>query len=255
MKQIIFSFFVISLIISCSKAPKQDGPSNEMLILANTKFEEKTGLTNGRETFVKASIPIANGESEAAKNINNSIFATVKLIVGQENDNSENYNELFSNFIKNYQGFVKETPEYDIPWEATIEGSVNYFGSDLINIKLESYAMTGGAHGLSYSTSLLFSPVDGKELDISNIVTDTLALSQVAEKKFREKYRIPADEDINTTGLMFNNDKFSLPKNIFITKEGLLLYYNVYEIAPYADGTSEVLIPYSEIKEYINKNI
>ena len=72
-----------------------------------------------------------------------------------------------------------------------------------------------------------------------------------AEKKFRAKYKIPANKSINATGLMFENEKFNLPENIFYTDDGLLLYYNSYEAASYADGPKELLLPYKEVNDYL----
>jgi hypothetical protein len=51
--------------------------------------------------------------------------------------------------------------------------------------------------------------------------------------------------------LMFEDEKFYLPQNIFYTDKGLLLYYNSYEAASYADGPKELLLPYKEVNEYL----
>ena len=73
----------------------------------------------------------------------------------------------------------------------------------------------------------------------------------MAESKFRAKYNIGAKTVINATDFMFENNEFQLPQTYFYTKEGFLLYYNVYEIASYAQGNFEVLIPYTEMKPYL----
>ncbi|WP_326935009.1 RsiV family protein [Flavobacterium sp. PL11] len=57
---------------------------------------------------------------------------------------------------------------------------------------------------------------------------------------------------MNSGGLMFENERFQLPQNIFFTDTGLLLYYNIYEIASYADGATEMLFPYTEVNEFLN---
>lgn len=50
---------------------------------------------------------------------------------------------------------------------------------------------------------------------------------------------------------MFEYEKFNLPQNIFYTDKGLLLYYNSYEAASYADGPKELLLPYVEVEEFL----
>lgn len=255
MKRIILLLLVAAFVASCNNSPKPADASRTMLVFATTTFEDKSVLENREETTVKASIPIATGDDEVSRNINNKVFNTVRLIVSQEDDTSNTYDELFRKFVTDYESFVNDNPDYALGWDAEIEGTVIFFNSEIINIQLDSYTMTGGAHGNSNKTSLIFSPKDGRELSINDIVKDTVKLAQLSEKKFREKYDIPVDKNINSTGLMFPDNKFILPQSIFITNEGLILFYNSYEIASYADGTKEIIIPYSEIKDNLLINI
>lgn len=255
MKKMIYCACLLAFTaMACNNSGKSIKPvsENPLLTFSVKEYEKKSQLNGFTETELKAEIPVANGETEAAKRINDRVFQITKLIVGQENDRSANYEELFSGFIKNYEDFIKENPDHPGGWEATVKGSVPYQTPELLNIKIDSYMMTGGAHGNGNQTSLIFDPRDGKELNIGDIVNDTNVLSRIAERKFREKYNIPAESSINSTGLMFNNDKFALPANIFLTGNGLLLFYNAYEIAAYVDGTREILIPYNEISDYLS---
>ena len=38
------------------------------------------------------------------------------------------------------------------------------------------------------------------------------------------------------------------------TEEGIVFYFNPYEIAPYAGGIVEYKIPYDSLKDVLNKN-
>jgi len=55
-------------------------------------------------------------------------------------------------------------------------------------------------------------------------------------------------------GFYFENDVFKLTANFAITKEGLKFLYNPYEIAPYALGQQEIIIPYAALGELIKPN-
>jgi hypothetical protein len=109
----------------------------------------------------------------------------------------------------------------------------------------------GGAHGYEGDTSLLFDLKTGFSLKPEDLFTDVKSFTALAETKFREKFKIPANKSINSTGMLFEKSKFRLPNNIFYTKDGLLLYYNAYEAASYADGPKELLIPYSIANDYL----
>ena len=45
----------------------------------------------------------------------------------------------------------------------------------------------------------------------------------------------------------FTNGKFSLPKSYYVSDKGLVFLYNAYEIKSYAEGTTELVIPFSEL--------
>lgn len=254
MKQIIFILLSAFILSGCNQKGKASGDSGEdsKLTFLTKDYKLSSTIGKGDETTVTASIVTAEGESEAAKKINNKVFDTVKLIVGQEGDASTGYDVLFTGFITTYEGFVNENPDYPGAWEADITSTVEYNTPEILNIKIESYTMTGGAHGNPNTTSLLFDSKNGKGLTMTDIVNDTIAISEIAEKKFREKNNITTDKSLNSAGYMFSGDKFVLPQNIFVTKEGLVLFYNVYEIAAYVNGTTELLLPYDEIKNYLS---
>ena len=54
---------------------------------------------------------------------------------------------------------------------------------------------------------------------------------------------------------MFERDEFYLPENIGLTENGLVLLYNQYEVASYADGAIELILPMNEVKNYLTRKI
>lgn len=250
MKRIIYILSLSILVAACNKSNKQisNSPDETELSFITKEYKKEVRLKAGQKTSVVADIPVAEGESVVAEDINNTVFKTIKLIINQE-DKSLNYDDLFLGFINNYEKFISENPDYLMGWNAKIRGTVEYRVPELINIKIESYTMMGGPHGNSNNTSLLFDPKTGAEMNIRDIIKDTNSLTDIAEKKFREKFDIPVGKPINSTGLMFKNNKFTLPQNIFVNENGLSLFYNAYEIAAYAEGTRELLIPYEDVKD------
>ena len=49
----------------------------------------------------------------------------------------------------------------------------------------------------------------------------------------------------------FWGEPFHLPENIGLNDEGVIFFYNVYEIASYADGITEFTIPFSDIESLL----
>ncbi len=229
------------------------GCSNELTFKELT-FQKKTTLPCRQNcASISVKIPVANAVPVVADSINKKVFSVVKEIVyfGEKPYMATDYNDLLTSFIDSYEKLQKEFPNDTFGWEAKIEGSVKYQSQSVLNIEINHYTYTGGAHGYQGLRSLLFDPSTGKSIPNVELFHDKNAFMAFAEKKFRAKYKIPANKSINATGLMFEDEKFNLPQNIFYTDKGLLLYYNSYEAASYADGPKELLLPYVEIEEFL----
>jgi len=225
------------------------------LTFENKEYNKTTTLPGDEpRTYVTISVPEATGGNPAASDtINNKIFRTVRSIVyfGEKPTDAKSYEELMNSFIQSYDELSKKFPADAMSWEAKIKATVDYKTDSIINIKLNNYMFTGGAHGYAGDRSLLFNAKTGRSLEYKDIFKDEKAFTALAEKKFRSKYKIPDGKSINATGLMFDEEKFALPQNIFFKDNGILLYYNAYEVAAYAEQQKELLIPYSEADAFL----
>ena len=227
--------------------------SNE-LVFEEESFQKKTTMPCKENCpSISVKIPVANAVPVVADSINKKVFSVMKEIIyfGEKPYTATDYNGLLASFIDSYEKLQKEFPNDKFGWEADIEGTVKYQSDAVLNIEIKHYTYTGGAHGYQGLRSLLFDPNTGKTISNEELFHNKLDFKAFAEKKFRAKYKIPANKSINATGLMFEKEKFQLPQNIFYTDKGLLLYYNSYEAASYADGPKELLLPYTEVNDYL----
>lgn len=244
MKQYTFLVFLFLIFISCNKE----------LSFKNETFKKKSTLPCKTDCpQITIDIPVAKNIPVVADSINKKILNVLKEIVyfGEKPSEVKDYNSLAASFITSYEEMHKKFPGETFGWEAKIKGNVEYQSDQILNIKLDHYTFTGGAHGYQGFRSLLFNPKTGKIIFNDQLFKNEKEFKAFAEKEFRNKYKIPAKANINITGLMFEKDTFQLPQNIFYTDEGLLLYYNSYEAASYADGPKEILFPYDKISKYL----
>ena len=151
--------------------------------------------------------------------------------------------------MDNYEVSAKEFPEYNIPWEASVEGELVNETPEVISIKYKLALFTGGAHGYTSITYLNFNPETGDLLTNDEIFKPEF--KDYAEKLFRKKNEIPEDSSINSTGFFFEDDKFQLPQNVGILKNKIVLRYNAYEVASYAEGGIQLEIPMDKAKDFI----
>lgn len=77
-----------------------------------------------------------------------------------------------------------------------------------------------------------------------SVVSTTLDVQALAEKKVREE-----KSDVFKQGFEFDDIfKFALPANYGLTPEGIFLYYEHYEIMPYALGATEITLNFEELR-------
>jgi len=244
MKRYIQSLLLLVLLNSCS---------NE-LSFENKEFSKKsTILCKQNCSEIKVEIPFAKSPSVAADSINKKVFSIVKELVYLDEKPlvKDDYEVLVSSFIESFEMTKEEFPDATFGWEANIVGTIKYQSENLINIEIDHYTFTGGAHGYEGIQSLLFDPKTGKNISNESLFKDISGLKKMLEIKFRKKYQIPLKGNINQTGYLFEGDIFQLPKNIFFTNDGLLFHYNQYEAAAYVEGPKTLFIPYASLKKYL----
>lgn len=240
-------------LLACN-SPVNNVQENESSILTFTNKSFKAELTPGCDSCTKAAIniPVAEGDTIAAKSINDYVFIIAQKTFGEEGKSYTGYDSLVAGFVDAYKKVKTQFPDGPaISWEGKLNGSVVKQTDSLINIKLEAFTFTGGAHPNSNTYSLLFNAETGKKLAQEDVIKNIPGLTAEAERKFREQLKIPAGTPVNSTIYTFDDNKFVLPENIFFADSGLQLYYNAYEIAPYYVGATIVTLPYPDVEQYL----
>ncbi|SFP64883.1 DUF3298 and DUF4163 domain-containing protein [Parafilimonas terrae] len=245
---------VLPFTLFACNSPVNNTQENESSTLSFINKSFKSELTPDCDSCTKATIniPIARGDTIAAKNINDYVFIVAQKALGEEGKSYTGYDSLVAGFVDAYKKMKTKFPDGPaISWDGKLNGSVVKQTDRLVNIKLEAFTFTGGAHPNSNTYSLLFNAETGKKLAQGDVIKDIPALTALAEKKFREQLKIPAGTPVNSTIYTFDDNKFVLPKNIFFTDSGLQLYYNAYEIAPYYVGATIITLPYPDAEQYL----
>lgn len=102
-------------------------------------------------------------------------------------------------------------------------------------------------HGMRF---LNFDAHSGEYLSTHDLISDTEAFSQFVEQKLRKKYQLAPQADINSKAELFENGKFTLPKNVAVTDKAVVLLYNSYELADPEEGQIRFLFPKKAVEEY-----
>jgi hypothetical protein len=172
-----------------------------------------------------------------------------------EGEHYNTYKDFTNAFIKNFDDFNKENNDYGQTWFMNGKIEVIAQQPEYLSILITYVNYEGGAHPNSNFTYLNYDPANHKEITLDALISaeSMPKLTEVAEKIFRKNEKLRPAESLKDS-YFFENDKFSLNQNFTITKEGLKFLYNPYEIKAYAFGTTELLIPFAELKDIAKPN-
>lgn len=238
--------FVLAFLMMCLLGCKK-----EELIFETRKFRKEIVQKNDT-TSIEIEVAEAKNNSAVADSINALFLKEIAPLFSFDSIvTAKDYSSVCSQFIKEYNQLLKDMPEYTTPWNGNAYGKIGHQSDKMINLNIDYYSFTGGAHGNGGSLSYFVDPETGRQIKTENLFSDRKGFTQLAEQKFRAQQKIPAQSNINETGYWFEKDTFHLPENIFYTDEGILLLYNQYEIASYAEGPIELIIPYGEADKFL----
>ncbi|HXI23801.1 MAG TPA: DUF3298 domain-containing protein [Pyrinomonadaceae bacterium] len=133
---------------------------------------------------------------------------------------------------------------------------VRYATDDLISIEFtESSYSRGAAHGNSLTTVLNYDVKNNRKLALSDLFSAKNYLSAIANycmKDLKDRARNDSDsmisEEMMQSGASPHADNY---RAVAITKKGLWVTFDPYQVAPYAAGPQYVLVPYSALKDII----
>jgi hypothetical protein len=130
----------------------------------------------------------------------------------------------------------------------------------LISIEFtEATYEAGAAHGNSATTVLNYDVKNGKKLALADLfnpkanylsVISTYCISNLRDRAKRDQDAM-IDEDMMKTGAAPQASNYQA---CAITKKGLWVTFDPYQVAAYAAGPQHVLVPYSALKDIIKQD-
>ncbi len=181
-------------------------------------------------------------------------FVTALLLPRSDSGARDADLETFSrNMYAEYRQLLEEFPEYAQPWFISKEILVVTDTANLLVMRYYESSYTGGAHPNSSQQYANFDTRTGRRIILDDIMIEGYLqpLTDTAEVIFRAARNLSPSDNLGEAGFWFDNNSFALNDNIGIVATGLIVYYNSYEIAPYAAGPTRLLIPYDKIRHLI----
>lgn len=247
---------LITLAGNWSKPPSEKGSDKKT---AFSVHEEPITFT-GEVELVSKQI------KESNKKRMYEIDAQYPQLTGGNNPNFEKFNQVARGLAtRHVAGFRKDMQEDEESEEPRPEGSM---GSDIdvsysvelaqddlvsIHFTVSSYYQ-GAAHPNSFADVLNYDLKNGKQLKLSDLFKpgakflQAIASYCIADLKKQGKENGLLDEEIEKgAGASAKNYQ-----NWTITRRGLSISFDAYQVGPYAAGPQHVTVPYSTLKDLIN---
>ncbi len=211
--------------------------NNQLKVISKTQNEENTQL----HYIINATYPQITGRplSGSAQNFNQQIHKMINTEI-----------EHFKNSIKHDAVQMKTLPEAMRNNSFTIDYDVDVIHPaqlTLISVRLNIEGMQAGhAHPFHLYRVLNFDLTHGKELALSDLFKPQKnylkALATYSNNKLNASLK---DKWMITNGAKPKAENY---KNWNIQADSLLITFDEYQVAPYANGPQEVEIPYRELQ-------
>ncbi|MCY6959188.1 DUF3298 and DUF4163 domain-containing protein [Clostridium brassicae] len=224
-----------------------------------------------------ASAPNSNGLSKASTSVSSintvsSVKVQGKKIISKDNllcaelniptisgllniELQKQINSILERDAINFKDeIIKSAKEYDVegvepefkilPFQANVDYKVSYNRNDFLSLYVDYYQYTGGAHGSTTRKCYNIDLKTGKVLNLKDMFSENSNYKEIInkivkteiqknpEKYFQEDFQGIADEQC-----------------FVVEGDDLVIYFQQYEIAPYAAGILEFKIPLSKIKK------
>lgn len=166
------------------------------------------------------------------------------------------YQDIAMSFINGYDDFVSSNKDTRQIWSLTITiDSVAQLSSTYLSLKYIHFDYTGGAHGNKSISYLNYNPKTNTPVTLDSLIEQgkMATLVNLAEGIFRKNEKLSPTAPLEGR-YFFDKGKFALAQTFHVSEKGLIFTYNPYEIKPYSEGYTELIIPFKVLKDIAKPN-
>ncbi len=189
-------------------------------------------------------IPVFESElcQETAKEL--SAFIEEQVVVGEQimEDDSKHVYESNKD-----AGFTYPPDVHNVQFDV-MRNDASY-----VSFYMTYYEYTGGAHGNHYDLAYNIDTATGRRLELEDIFKMDVDYVSVLNAKIHQQIVAAAEAHERIYGESYNPyagfESISHNQHFYLTDASLVLFFDLYEIAPYAAGIPMFEIPFSEIED------
>ena len=250
MKKIIFGiivcliFSINSIVLAKDKPPTVEINPPRLVSAPNYNaiVEPKEIKYTNDYIEVDLKIPVITYNNKVTEKIMNDKIE--KPIMDLKNSTEKEAKEFFN---------TKEKDQPFMKYNVTSDYEVTYNQGNVLSVVVTLYNYTGGAHGNTEKIAYNFDLNTGKTGYLKDFLYEEdnyrkVILDEVRNQISKEPEKYFKDTLNTLHGIPYD-------QNFYLTKDGIVVYYPLYDIAPYVAGIPEFKIPYSKFKHGLKKDV
>lgn len=160
----------------------------------------------------------------------------------------------FGNYIADNAERYRQMPDAgSLNWDLYKLMHVVYNDRDLLSFYTDSYAFTGGAHGLGAQEYTVIHMRTGKVITPGDLFREGYepGLSSLLTSKLKSREKLLPSDKLSEKAEYFV-DEIPPNTNFYVTGAGVGFFYNHYEIAPYSHGFTNIFLTFDELRPLLN---
>nr|UWI50661.1 DUF3298 and DUF4163 domain-containing protein [Clostridioides difficile] len=266
--------FVLSLTIIAMLAIKHDYRYNNLgkdallnldkdkkavSVMSNQSLPKDT--TNSKQTLSVSTIgskTIVKNDEYIESTINMPIITNSNKIV-ERSTNDRIKNDIFEFYNKSYKEakqYLKDNPDEENKFVANVDFELKKNTDSALSIKVRYYTYSGGAHGYYQDIAYNVDMRTGKFLELMDLFKDNTKYKEVIDEEIKQQITNLEKKDKENVGI-YNFKGIKENQNFYLQDDNLVVYFDLYDITPYAAGIPEFsinkkLISYMLKSEYVD---
>jgi len=221
-------------------------------------YEFKVPFTTFKDKIkmVQTSNVVANVDTQTITKNNkyiNSII-NIPIIMLDNNDISKNINDEITNsimkFFNDMQSQAKEyndsLPDIETKFVANVNFDIKKNSDNILSILVNYYKYAGGAHGYYEDIAYNIDTSTGKFLKLKDLFKEDTDYKNVINEEIRRQIEELIKLDEQNKGI-YEFKSISENQKFYIQDDNLVIYFDLYEIAPYAAGIPKFIINIDKI--------
>ena len=261
MKRIILFFGIALLFTACrnEKANEQSSSTEQTVsdtlaysydsvkVYSKNIIKSKPNLVDTTKATI--TYPVFKNDS-----LNNYLVRKVTDYIA-ENEQQISYEYLANSFVKGYDDFFATNKDTFQSWFLMIKISVLNQKKDYVALQYLHSDYSGGAHPNTNFAYINYNPKTNQPITLDSLIeaNQKQVLTTLGESIFRKNEKLSPTASLEND-YFFEKGKFYLPDNFYISDKGLVFLYNPYDIKPYVSGTTELIIPFADLKKIAKPN-